>query len=80
MITLIDAWLEVRRLLETAVTAFEQSGCPLHRDSDLALFGDGVNFAIVAIPEQRDRWTDAHTVDNSKANVVPEIAAAIVPT
>ena len=79
MITLNRVWLEIQHLLEVAATAFEQSGCPLHPDGDLALFGDGMSFAIIAIPKQRDRPTDAHPVENSKANAVPELAMALVP-
>jgi len=79
MITLNRVWPEMQRSLKAAVTAFEQGGCPLHPASDLALFGNGMSFAIIAIPEQRDRPTDAHPVENSKANAVPELAMALVP-
>jgi len=80
MITLSRIRLEIQHFFQASVTAFEQSGCPLHRDSDLALFGDGTSFAIIAIPEPRDRSTDAHSVKNSTTKAAPETVVAVVPT
>jgi hypothetical protein len=48
----------MQRLLGVAATAFEQSGCPLGGDGDLVLFGDGMSFVVVPIPDYGDRTFD----------------------
>lgn len=55
MIMLNSIWDLMQRLLGAAATALEQSGCPLGGDGDLVLFGDGMSFVVVPIPDYGDR-------------------------
>ena len=51
MIMLNSMWNRMQRLLGVAAMALEQSGCPLGGDGDLVLFGDGMSFVVVPIPD-----------------------------
>lgn len=48
-------WNRMQRLLGVAAMALGQSGCPLGGDGDLVLFGDGMSFVVVPIPDYGNR-------------------------
>jgi len=71
MIMLNSICDRMQRLLGVAATAFEQSGCPLGGDGDLVLFGDGMSFVVVPIPDYGNR-NSARLLQTSKKHSVSE--------